>query len=77
MPPDRGLATQQMSGVKGDKTRITLGFTVNADGTDIRPPFIIGHAHKPQCFERKDGSDLGFDYHWNKKAWMTGVLFQG
>ena len=76
MPPDRGLASTQLSGVKGDKTRITLGFTVNADGSDIRAPLFIGHARKPRCFERKEGSALGFNYYWNKKAWMTGSIFQ-
>ena len=44
MPPDRGLASQQTSGVKGDKTRLTLAFCVNADGTDRRAPLILGHA---------------------------------
>jgi hypothetical protein len=76
MPPDKGLASQQTAGVKGDKTRITLAFCVNADGSDIREPLFIGHARRPRCFDKKDGYDLGFDYYWNKKAWMTGILFQ-
>ncbi|KZO94074.1 DDE-domain-containing protein, partial [Calocera viscosa TUFC12733] len=75
MPPDRGLATRAMAGLKGDKTRITYAFTANADGTERLPPFIIGHARKPRCFNNKDGAALGFDYHWNSKAWMTGSLF--
>ena len=75
-PPDKGLATRQMSGVKGDKTWITLAFTVNADGSDIRKPLFIGQARRPHCFGRNDGSDLGFDYHWNKKAWMTSKIFE-
>ena len=75
-PPDKGLATKQMSGVKGDKTRITLAFTVNADGSDIRKPLFIGRARRPHCFRKKDGTALGFDYYWNTKAWMTGSIFQ-
>ena len=75
MPPDRGLATTQLSGVKGDKTRITLGFIANADGSDIRPPLYIGKARRPHCFKKKDGSSYGFSYYWNKKAWMTGSIF--
>ncbi|THH04743.1 hypothetical protein EW145_g5297 [Phellinidium pouzarii] len=35
MPPDKTLATKEISGGKGDKTRFTLGFIANADGTDI------------------------------------------
>ena len=41
-PPDKGLATRQMSGVKGDKTQITLAFTVNTGGLDICKPLFIG-----------------------------------
>ena len=62
-PPAKGLATQKMSGVKDDKTWITLAFTVNADGSDIRDPLIIGRAHRPHCFGRNNGTALGFDYH--------------
>ena len=75
-PPDKGLATRQMSRVKGDKTQITLAFTVNTGGSDIYKPLFIGWAHRPHCFGRNDGSDLGFDYHWNKKAWMTLKIFK-
>lgn len=76
MPPDRGLATKQMSGVKGDKTRLTLGCIANADGSDIRKPLVIGKARRPHCFKKKDGSYYGFTYYWNTKAWMTGSIFQ-
>lgn len=75
MPPDRGLAQQQLSGIKGDKTRLTYGFCVNATGTVKLEPLIIGHSKKPRCFKRKFPKDLGFLYYWNKKAWMTGSLF--
>ena len=75
-PPDRGLATTQTSGLKVDKTRITLGFTANADGSDKRQPFIIGKARKPRCFNKKEGTALGFEYYWNKSAWMMGSICQ-
>ncbi|KZO92477.1 DDE-domain-containing protein, partial [Calocera viscosa TUFC12733] len=76
MVPDRGLATQQGAGVKHDKHRITLAFTVNATGTERLPPLFIGHSARPRCFKKKTGSQLGFDYYANKKAWMTGHVFQ-
>lgn len=76
MPPDKGLATKQMSGVKQDKTRITMGFTANADGSDKRRPFFIGKAKNPRCFKKKSGHALGFEYYWNKSAWMTGSICQ-
>ncbi|KAG5456709.1 MAG: hypothetical protein BJ554DRAFT_3470 [Olpidium bornovanus] len=54
--------------------RITIAFTVNADGSNKLPPFFTGHA-KPRCFERKTAIQLSFVYKSNKKAWMTGFLF--
>jgi hypothetical protein len=76
MPPDRGLAQTQMAGLKGNKTRLTFGICANADGTHKLPLLVIGHARRPRAFQKKDGRDLGFDYYWNKKAWMTGSIFQ-
>ena len=57
-----------MPGAKKDKTRITIGFTVNATGTDRWEPLYIGHAGKPCAFKGKTGSELGFFYLHNKKA---------
>lgn len=74
--PDCGLATEQMAGLKVDKTRITLAFTVNSDGSESLPPLFIGHAQKPRCFNKKSGKQLGFDYYWNSKAWMRADIFQ-
>ncbi|EJD07805.1 uncharacterized protein FOMMEDRAFT_66636, partial [Fomitiporia mediterranea MF3/22] len=54
MPPNCLLATKQLSGGKGDKTRISLSFIANADGSDIRGPLFIRHARKPQCFNKKE-----------------------
>jgi len=41
VPPDQGLATKQMSGKKGSKNRITLGFACNADGSEKLEIFFI------------------------------------
>ena len=76
MPPDKGLAASQQSGVKADKTRFTIGFTANADGSDRRRPFFIAKAWKPCCFKKKEGKALGFEYYWNKSAWMMESVFQ-
>ena len=76
MPPDSTIAQKKIEGAKKDKTRITIAFTCNADGTDRFEPFFIGHAEKPRCFNKKTGQELGFYYKSNKKAWMTGLLFQ-
>jgi hypothetical protein len=76
LAPDTTIARQQIEGSKKDKTRITIGLTCNADGTDKLPPMFIGHAARPRCFNRKSGEELGFFYLHNKKAWMTGLFFQ-
>jgi hypothetical protein len=73
-PPDRGLATQQMSGKKREKFRITIAVACNADG-DKLDPFFIGKAEKPRCFKKQKPEQRGFYYRNNKKAWMTSALF--
>lgn len=74
--PDYTISRQQIEGSKKDKTHITIAFTCNADGSDTFKPLFIGHAAKPQCFERKTGKQHGFWYLSNKKAWMTSIFFQ-
>jgi len=74
-PPDRGLATQQMSGKKRDKFRITIGVACNADGSEKLPLLFIGRFAKPRCFGRRTPQAHGFDYHFNKTAWMTMIIF--
>ena len=76
LPPDRGLIDKKGPGVKGQKSRLTYAFTTNADGSEKLEPFIIGKAHKPRAFGKKTGSQLGFYYRNNAKAWMTGDLYQ-
>lgn len=76
-PPDRGLASKQMSGQERSKFRITIGLACNADGSEKLPPFYIGKSKKPRCFEgRKGPNECGFYYRSNTSAWMTAALFQ-
>jgi hypothetical protein len=75
-PPDRGLATQQMSGKKKEKFRISIGLACNADGSERLEPFFIGKAKKPRCFKKQTPEQRGFYYRNNKKAWMTSSLFE-
>ncbi|KAE9020906.1 hypothetical protein PR001_g12484 [Phytophthora rubi] len=72
---DRAICKSGQPGLKKDKTRITLALAANADGSERREPLIIGRAKRPHCFKGKDGSDLGFDYTRNRKAWMTKALY--
>ena len=76
MAPDRGLTDCEQSGVKGIKNQLTYAFTSNADGSEKLLPFVIGKAAKPRAFNHKTGTQLGFYYQNNAKAWMTGHLYQ-
>ena len=76
MPPDHGLMTKQLHSVKSSKSRLTYAFTMNADGSEHLPPFVIGKSAKPRAFQKKSGKQLGFYYRNNAKAWMTTVLYQ-
>lgn len=76
MPPDRGLSNKKQAGLKSVKNRITYAFTVNADGSEKKEPFIIGKAAQPRSFKKKTGAQLGFHYRHNAKAWMTTPLYQ-
>lgn len=76
MSPDRTIAREPIEGLKKEKTRITLAFTANADGSHKLKPLFIGHAKQPRCFAKQTAKQLGFLYRYNKKAWMTGAFFQ-
>lgn len=76
MPPDCGLITMQKSGVKENKTWLTLAFTMNATGIEKLPSMIIRKAECPQAFQKKSGAELGFYWRSNAKAWMTTILYQ-
>lgn len=76
MPPDHRLADKQNSSVKGKKAQLTYLLTINADGSKKLLPFIIGKTQKPWAFKNKTGSQLGFYYWSNAKAWMTVTLYQ-
>ena len=64
-----------VAGRKKQKKRLTLLVCANSSGTEKFPLFFIGSARRPGCFQKKTGEQLGFDYAYNKKAWMTMDLF--
>jgi hypothetical protein len=64
-PPDKGLAMEPSSGIKGDKTRLTFGFATNADGTwKSDQPLIIGWAKNPHCFKKRSAKALRFEQYY-------------
>jgi len=64
----------QCSGGKHSKVRITLLVCANMTGRDKLPLFAIGKSQKPRCF--KGVRTLPCKYAANKRAWMTGELFE-
>ncbi|KAF0703664.1 hypothetical protein AaE_015279 [Aphanomyces astaci] len=75
LSPHRSITRHRQPGTKKSKKRITVALTTNADGTDVVDPLFIGTAARPRCFNGVAASDLGFNYMYSKKGWMTGGLF--
>ena len=62
------------TGGKQSKERVTLLLCANMDGSERLTPLIIGKSQKPRCF--KNVKSLPVEYRANRKAWMTGDLFE-
>lgn len=74
LTPNRTLATQAVSGGKKSKDRITVAFTVNADGSEKLEPWVIGKSKNPRCFKHLNRNLLRVTYRYNKSKWMTGII---
>ncbi|EUC66190.1 tigger transposable element-derived protein, partial [Rhizoctonia solani AG-3 Rhs1AP] len=75
-PPKHALGFEQMSGLKDDKTRMSLGLCSNADGSDKRAPLFIGYHQKPRAFKGYTAAALGYEYSFNDTAWMRTDVFE-
>ena len=62
-----------LHGTKQPKTRITIFVGANMDGSDKLPLIVIGKSKKPRAFKNVT---LPVEHTANKKAWMTGALFE-
>ncbi|XP_033124697.1 tigger transposable element-derived protein 4-like [Anneissia japonica] len=69
-----GFIGKEYHGGKQAKTRITVLVAANMDGSDKLPLFVIGKSKNPRAY--KNVKKLPVKYTNNKKAWMTGVLFE-
>ena len=74
--PDGTLefSTDELSGSKKSKDRVTAMVATSMDGTDKRLLLIIGKSKQPRCF--RGLSSLPLPYNFNKNAWMTGDIFR-
>ena len=75
MSPESTVGPGRIPGKKKKKERLPYLACANADGSEKYPGLIIGQSKKPKCFGKYEGSELGFKYYSNKKAWMNSDLF--
>ncbi|KXN64662.1 DDE-domain-containing protein [Conidiobolus coronatus NRRL 28638] len=71
------LATEQIEGMKIDKSRYTLLFCCNWNGTEKCPLGFVGHYKTPQSFPNNQ-IDIKFKgpYYNNKNAWIDLDIFK-
>lgn len=69
------LASQEVSGTKLDKSRLSVLVGTNMTGTEKFQLLFIGKSKQPRCFKKKTPKAAGFNYYFNKKAWMTSAVF--
>ena len=63
------------AGGKKSKERLTVALRVSASG-EIEKPLVIGKSLKPCCFKNIDTKNSPVSWTANRKAWMTGDIFQ-
>lgn len=74
--PDKTMTLkgETCAGGKISKERLTVLLCVNMIG-EFLPPLIIGKAKKPRCFRGVRTNEIGTDWRYNSKAWMTREIF--
>ena len=71
------MAQEGFPGRKKAEEKIKILLYANTEGPQKNELIIIGSSWKPSAFKKNTGTQLGFDYHANKKAWMTAEFFTG
>ncbi|XP_072145523.1 tigger transposable element-derived protein 6-like [Dermacentor andersoni] len=64
---------QHCHGGKHSKKCVTVLLCANTDGSDKRPPLVIGKSARPHCF--KGNRSLPVKYVANSCSWMTRAIF--
>jgi len=76
LSPSRGLSTQARTGVRKDKSQISLICCINASGTDRLPIWFIGKYQTPRALRNINIQVMGGQWRWNKKAWMDTIIMK-
>ena len=66
---------ESCSGGKMSKERLTFLLGCSAEGEKLKP-LVIGKSENPRCFRGYNKHDMGVKYTSNRKAWMTGPIFE-
>ena len=66
---------QECSGGKKAKMHLSISLCTNIAG-DKETPLVIWKSLNPHCFEHVNKKTLLVEYHANKKAWITSVIFE-
>jgi hypothetical protein len=78
--PDSSLSSQSIPKDKIKKDKITVNFCCNADDSQKMESWFINTVKNPRSFNTGKNHiemhNLRFVWRFNKKAWMTGILFQ-
>lgn len=62
-------------GRKQDKTRVSILFGVNGDGSDFRT-FVIGKSKSPRDVKKEDFDENSVEYYSSENAWMNSKIFE-
>jgi hypothetical protein len=75
--PRKSFVTEkdECKGVKGNKTRITIMLTCSMAGEKLNP-LVIGHFKSPRPLKGFNTAQIGVNYAFSTKAWMTSDLFK-
>ena len=75
--PDKTLALKgdKVKGGKQSKERLTVLLACSSTGEKLQP-LVIGKSQNPRAFKGIDVNQLRVRWRFNKKAWMTGLIFK-
>ena len=76
MVPDVSLSTQQLSGNKKAKARVSIAVLANGGGTERPRMWVIGSAKQPRCFKSINIEHTGIKWQANKKVWITTTIMR-
>jgi hypothetical protein len=74
--PDNSPASEELKGGEADKSRITVNFCCNADGSH-KLDIFIAKALRPRAFKAiRRIESLGCQWKKTGKGWMNNLVFQ-